>query len=252
MKKLLLLLLGVIFIFGCNSSSGGGGSETKADTTNPAGIWTGKTDDNRFVQAFVLDDGRFYAMYTDQGRENMSYLAGVLAGKGSSKDGVFTSSIGTDYNLEAGEVFKGRLSADFTMGGVFNSSYKYSTLNMTSYQSLKYSEHSQMPTNASGIIGTWYGVSAGTQGMEYAYVYIRGDGSVVAQGTESGCVARGTLSPRPYGNMFDISFSFENSTCYPSSTVFSGIAFYDFTGKIAILTPDSKYSTGVMFNGIRK
>lgn len=247
MKKLLVLLTIFLFVCACDSSNGNSDSAPKANTANPVGIWTGEAGSDHgygYVQTFFLEDGRFYTIYAGDNR--MRYPSNIIAGKGTSVDGVFTSTVASDFDMDNGDIVNCELSAKFTAGAILESTFKYKTVNLTTHESQKYSPASNETTNMAGIGDNWFGYSEWYGPSE---VYINSNGSVEIE--HQGCVAKGSISPRASGNIFDISFKFENSSCYPSSTVFKGIAYYyDNNKRIAVLTNDSTYSIGVMFTGV--
>lgn len=244
MKKLLVFMILFLFVISCNSGSSGGGG----DTTNPVGVWTGLTGDNRYSKTYVLDNGEIYAAYTPSGKTTLTSFSGAIVGRGSSSNGTFKSSSAMDYSFENQELSPGSILAGFTPESILNAEFKYKNGNK-SFISLNYDQQSSLDTDKTKAIGVYKGIAASNNGYEETYIRIFDDMTIKAVGVTSGCEATGTLAPILKGNLFRISFKFNNSNCFSSSTVFKGVLSIETDGDIVIIAPDPGYSVGVFFAG---
>ena len=150
-------VLGLLLVVSLSACSGAGDTSTlplaTASTTTAEGLWTGTTDTNRTVKALVLDDGVYWALYSEA--SNPSIIAGVVQGDSSSQNGTFTSSNARDFNLQTG-ILEATINGSYAMKQSLNGTIAYQTGGQSTFTLIYDSDYDLMP-NMNAAAGTYTG-----------------------------------------------------------------------------------------------
>lgn len=234
-------LLFALLLTACSSGGGDGGNEMSPATppatpppvniTTAEGLWTGSTGDGRTISGVVLADDTYWLWYSAVGQP--SVLAGGFQGSGLSQNGAFTSSNGTDFNLEGSGQLDVSLAASYVIRQSFNGVITYPTTIQTSFTSTFKPDYDAAPS-ISSLVGTY--IWSTTSGP--FTISIDASGSIT--GSASACSYGGALSPRPSGNVYGVSLTRSGRICAGSIVPMVGVAWFDAaTNRIYIMTIDS-------------
>ena len=205
---------------------GGGYSESDVSSlsqptaTSAEGRWMGATATGRTVAGLVLDDGSYWLFYTAKDQPNI--LAGLIQGTGTSHSGSFGSSNTRDFNLEGAGIRAAATNGSYVPNKSFLGTIAYVTGDTERFTST-YDADSEVATNLTQVTGTYTGL-----GTDNHMVTLTVDAAGTLSGHLSdGCTFAGTLSPRPKGNVFQISMTFGGGICRNVTETVTGVALYN-------------------------
>ena len=231
----------------CGGGGGGGGDDFESEPTAARGFYVGTTNTGRAVEAVVLSNGTYWAIYSTVANDNV--VAGVLQGRGSTSGTSFTSSNGRDFNLEGLEILPFSLDATFAEMASLSGTADYTgpTGNVTF--SAVYDDSFELTPSLATVATSYSGTAASSAGAESATFTITSGGAISGSGS-SGCTFSGTVAPRTDGNVYDITVKFNGGPCVNGTETIKGIAVYDATAEVltaAALNGDR--DDGVIFVG---
>lgn len=252
MKKTVLAGLALIILTGC----GGGGSSTTTappQSSSAEGMWNGTASNGVTVTGFVLDDGSFYAGYTDP---YGSTITGIIHGAGSSSSGTYATSNAKDYYFGSSSYI-----ANVTVSGAYvstqslNGTLSYSSSNNITFNAT-YDTHYDQTPSLSTLAGTYSGRIVGGS-SSYGVVSDSATITISSAGTFSGvstngCSFNGTAAPRAHGNIYNVSVHMGASPCIFASQTLNGAIFYNTdTHKMFSAAPTSDRSGGFMLEATK-
>lgn len=214
-------LLVVAYLSGCSGDGDTSApSPTPLPTASAEGLWTGTTDTNRTVKALVLDDGVYWALYSEA--TNPSVIAGVVQGNSSSQNGAFSSSNARDFNLQTG-ILEATINGNYAMKQNLNGTISYKNNSQATFTTQYDSDYDLTP-DVSAVAGTYTGFVTAS---ETVTVIVSTNGSISGN-SNTGCTFSGSFSPRTHGNVFDVTVKFDGQPgCSMGTETVNGIAFYD-------------------------
>ncbi|QBC43084.1 hypothetical protein [Iodobacter fluviatilis] len=215
-----------------------------------AGLWLGKTTENRSITSLVLNDGTFYNFYSVAGNPNK--IAGVVQGAGTASNGTFQSNNAKDFNLEGYGILPAFVSASYTVKSAFSGTVAYSDsrFGVTSFTS-SYDRDYETKPNLTNIAGVFSGVVSTSSGNELATVNISAAGVITGSGIST-CSISGTVTPRPDGNVYDMVIKFGGSPCLFANQSLTGISYFNSSIKrLYAAAPNSSRTDGVVFVGTK-
>lgn len=245
-----------------NSGSGSGtidgGSSTATPPPQPAslnparGYWLGQTIDQRQLTGIVLGDGTHYVIYSAPQQPEMT--AGVVLGKGTARDGTFTSDA-YDFNLSAAcgctadpIVSPVRVTGAYEAGKTLNGTMAFA-LGTVSFSTV-YSAYYEQTPQLSDVAGSYQGVfipgATQTQNFPVA-VSVSASGALSA--TIEACTVSGTLTPRTEGNAFDVSLSFGAGCLFANQTLSGGAIFNPQNQQLSLIAPTADHQNAAVFQG---
>lgn len=267
MTRTVLTLGGIaatLLLTACQSDSGDTAPPTGATPTpgsvltGAEGSWAGTIDTptagSRQLQAAVLDDGRFWMVYSGAGDGR---IGGILQGTGTTASGVFTVDDATLLSLEDDTSSSADIKATFTTGSRFEGSITPAagTAPVSLPSPALFSSLYQLTYNTALSLGDLAGQYTGNittrAGTETATVTIDADGDI-AGASSSGCLLTGKAAAEPQGNLFELDATFGNEpACGGNATtqVFGIITLE--ADKATALAMDSLRSNSFIFTGTR-
>jgi hypothetical protein len=241
--KIFITAMAAALLAACGGG-GGGGTVTNAVAE---GVWSGTTSTNYALQAVVLENGDFYAIF------------------GTSSNGVF-SVYGFDQGAAAisGSTLSGALKEYYYNGNTYSSALSATVVNGTSMTGTNtWSDNSKTTwavtpiasstyvynraANLSEVSGSWTGTLLNGSSTTITI----GSTGVVA-GTNGSCTFTGSAAPRNSGkNIFNVSLTFGGAPCaLPNQTVSGiGLDYLATNGKTQLIVAlqDSSKVNGSMF-----
>ena len=239
-------VLSLLLVAGCGG--GGGDSPPPPVASSAEGLYSGTTTTGRTITGLVLDDGTYYVLYSPVG--SSTAIAGVVQGNGTSNAGTFSSGNARDFNLEGLGVLSATVSANYVAKQSLNGAVSYSAGGTTSFSSTYDANYETVPSLAA-LAGTFTGQVASSAGTENATVTVSSAGAISGSGA-SGCAVSGSASPRPRGNIFNISLTFGGAPCLFANQTLSGIAYFNSAAKrLYAAAPNASRTDGVLFVGVK-
>jgi hypothetical protein len=170
--------------------------------SSAAGIYTGTTSLNEIVRAIVVDDGRYFILYSSPGDTNDS---GVWQGTAATTGGAFTTSDGHRYPIaqanETNDIF-----SSITLSGTF---VAHATLDLTITDSrgtrtlsAAYLAGSDQPLSLAGAAGAFAGYAGHVNGRRATTFTLSANGALV--GSNPLCGFAGTATPRALTAVADV------------------------------------------------
>ncbi len=232
---------------------GGGGGTTVSTPDSAVGIYSGTTGDSRTLASMVLTNGTYYYFYS--GVPTTSTVAatssaaattttttnpvgGVVIGTGSGSKGSFSSSNAYDYQVASTGLstgaFASTLSASYvtaaSMAGTITHTSNSSAMTFTSTYNTTLSSATPSLTSVAGIYTGTVGISGG--GTESITVSVYATGTVSGFAA-SGCSFSGTIATHSTNDAYDLSVTFNASSCTYNGLTLTGMGLYDSTaGKL--------------------
>jgi hypothetical protein len=244
MKKILAVLIISLMVGAC----GGGGSNSNTESGTAEGLWQGTTSTNRAIAGVVLDDGTFWFIYSGVG--NSSVIAGVVQGNGTSNNGSFTSSNGRDFSFEGLGVNDFTLAATYAAKNTLRGTVTSTTSGSGTFAST-YSTDYELTPNLLDIAGTYSGSDASSGGVESATVAISSTG-VISGNSAKGCSFTGNATPRPNGNVYNVSVTFGGGVCVNGTNTVTGVAYFDAsTRRLTSAALNSGRTDGFLYVGTK-
>lgn len=226
-----LIVLMCLALIRCGGSgSNAASTPTSAAGTPPGpptpgqaqGLYTGTTSMGFALNAIVLPDDQFYALYGNTSG-SIFYICGMETGQGSSASGRYTATE-TDFYYCNGSLltYGGNVNAVYTPGsfnGLLTEGGMSESFNATSLSETLFNYDT--PASVSAIAGSW---TAELPDKHYAQVTIDSTGNITGVDV-FGCSFSGTITPdASKKNFFDVSLTFGNSPCTLPGQQASGIA----------------------------
>lgn len=224
LKRIQNQVLSLLLLVSLSACSGGGDTSTPSPTALPAasaeGLWAGTTDTNRTVKALVLDDGVYWALYSES--SNPSIIAGVVQGNSSSQNGGFISSNARDFNLQTG-ILEATINGSYAMKQSLNGTIAYQTGGQNTF-TMTYDSDYDLTPDMNAVAGTYAGFVTASETV----TVIVSTNEAISGNSSTGCTFSGSFSPRKHGNVFDITIKFDGQPgCSIGTETVNGIAFYD-------------------------
>lgn len=249
LKRIQSYILGLLLVVSLSACGGDGDTPTPppatASATSAEGHWTGTTDTNRTVKALVLDDGVYWALYSDA--SNPSIIAGVIQGDSSSQNGAFTSSNARDFNLQTG-ILEALINGTYAMKQNLNGTIVYQTGGQSTF-TMTYNSDYDLTPDINAVAGTYTGFVTAT---ETVTVVVSTTGTISGS-SNTGCIFTGSFLPRAHGNVYDVIVTFGNQAgCSNRNETVTGIAFYEASAKRLLSAAlNSTRTDGFVFIGAK-
>ncbi|MCX4164486.1 MULTISPECIES: hypothetical protein [Paraburkholderia] len=253
MKTAVTTLGMAIALTACGGGGGGGDNTGPAPATSAEGMYHGTTSNNRQIDAFVLDDGTYYVMYSVSGSSAMP--GGVVVGSGTSKNGSFSSDNARDFNLEGLGIVSGNVSASYTQKKSLNGTIAYTNGTGSATFTGNYDADYEKTPALTSIAGSYSGffVSSFGQGGSLAPVSLTLAGGGAANFSGVLCSSTGTVATRVRGNVYNVTATFAGTDCALAGQLLSGMAYFNSTDRSLrgmLTTSDRK--TGYLFDVTKK
>ena len=209
------------------------------------GIWIGATATQSLIEAFVLDDGTYYFLYS---LPNSYDIGGMFQGHGTSVDGSFETTDAKDFRVGAGSAGSAALSADYLPRSSLEGGLSYAFGN-TSFTAAYQAVYEQ-PASLAAASGTYQGLAGTAAGVQPVTLTASPGGAI--SGSASGCTFSGTTTPRGSVNVFDLSITFDGGGCLFGTSTLVGFAYYDAaTGELLAFAPNASRTDSILFVGTR-
>jgi hypothetical protein len=213
------------------------------------GLWSGRSDKGHFLRGLVLDDGRYWIMYSPANSSAFKYVDGVIFGAGNGSNDSFTSVSAKDINFSGLGVNIGTISANYQSGKAFNGSINYSFGTNVSFSS-SYDVSYEKTADLAALAGIYPSSVVWTG--EAATLTIDSKGQFTGVGSK-GCQLSGNLKVASKGNVFDLSVSYAGNSCPYANTTAAGIAYFDAASKQLFAAAfNATQSHGLVFVMVRK
>ena len=190
-----------------------------------AGIYTGTTSLNEIVRAVVVDDGRYFILYSNP---NETSDAGIWHGNASTPNGAFTSSNGKRYPI-AQQQETGDITTAITLSGTY---VPHGTLDLTITDlrgtrtlSASFLAGSDQPLSIASAAGVYSGITGHVNGRQAAGFTLLGNGNF--GGSNPACAYAGSASARPGVGVADVNVHPNPPPCIFGSDTITGILDYD-------------------------
>lgn len=248
LKRIKSYILGLLLVVSLSACGGDGDTPTPPPAIASAtseGHWTGTTDTNRTVKALVLDDGVYWALYSDA--SNPSIIAGVIQGDSSSQNGAFTSSNARDFNLQTG-ILEALINGSYAMKQNLNGTIVYQAGGQSTF-TMTYNSDYDLTPDMNAVAGTYTGFVTATETVTVVVSTTR----TISGSSSTGCIFTGSFSPRAYGNVYDVTVTFGNQAgCSNRNETVTGIAFYEASAKRLLSAAlNSTRTDGFVFIGTK-
>ncbi|MGE0642371.1 MAG: hypothetical protein AB7P24_01745 [Nitrospira sp.] len=234
------------------AACGGGYSESSVASlpepmaTSAEGRWTGMTPTGRTVAGLVLDDGSYWLFYT--ARDNLTVLAGLVQGAGTSHSGSFGSSNTRDFNVDGAGIRAATMRGTYVPNKSFYGTIAYFNGDTESFTST-YDGDSESAPNLTQVAGTYAWLRTDNHTVT---VTVDSTGTLSGHATD-GCTVAGTLSPRAKGNAFHTSMTFGGENCRQGTETVTGVALYDAaTHRLYSAALNSDRTTSFLFLGMKR
>lgn len=236
------------------SACGGGGSDSPGSRT-AQGLWTGTTTTGRTLTGLVFGDGDYYVFYSP--KNIPTGVAGVIQGSSGSGTGIWSSTDGVDFNVEAATptVLPATMSAGFVTKKSFEGTITDSSGNKTTFATVYDANYEVTPTLAV-LAGSYAGSAGLSAGVKAAIVTVTAGGGITGivsmDDKSSTCTFSGTAMPRADGNAYDVAFVLGAAPCPTPSLRVSGIAYFNAaTKRLHVAAPNAARTDGVLFLGAK-
>jgi hypothetical protein len=231
------------------SACGGGGSSAPPPDSGAVGLWNGTTSSGRTGAALFLDDGSYWVIYSFVG--NSSVIAGAAQGNATANSGTFSSSNGIDFNFEGFGINQFTLSGSYAAKSTLNGTLSYSSGSTVTFKGTYNADYDLTPSLAT-IAGTYVGTAATSGGIDAATASITDSGAISGR-SALGCTYTGNASPRPKGNVYNISVTFGGGNCSNGTATVSGVAYFNAkTNELIAAALNSDRSNGFLSVGVKQ
>jgi hypothetical protein len=159
--------------------------------------------------------------------------------------GVFSTWNSLDVNFEGtgisinGVLVAGEYIPKIMLGGSLNFRRQLSESFRATYNP-DYDE----PPSLAAIAGTYPGTTQTLGGAEFATVIIADTGAIIGR-SASGCTFTGTASPRPKGNVYNISVTFGGGACSNGTDTVSGVGFME-SNTMIVMARNNDHTSGLL------
>jgi hypothetical protein len=241
-KKILGFL---VVAFAVSACGGGGDSVPSFDYGTPEGHWqTSQSSSGTTLDGLILDDGTFWFVYSTVGN-GFSVPAGFFQSNSQYGVGVFSTWNSLDVNFEGtgisinGVLVAGEYIPKMKLSGSLNFRRQVAESFSATYER----DYDLTPSLAI-IAGTYSGTTQTLGGAEFATVVITDTGAIFGL-SASGCTFTGTASPRPKGNVYNISVTFGGGACSNGTDTVSGVGFTGGNGMI-VMARNNDHTSGLL------
>jgi len=160
MNRLIILVLTSVALAGCGSSTRESDSTSTfvPQSASAEGMWNGTTNNGATVTGFVLDDGAYYAVYTDP---YGSSITGIVLGNGSSTNGTYSTTNAKDFYFGSSpNVTNATVSGSYVPMQTFSGSVSYSNGTSATFSTSYDTRYDQTPSLTT-LAGTYSGSIVG-------------------------------------------------------------------------------------------
>jgi hypothetical protein len=228
MKKALVAVSVAVVLTGCGGGGGGDSTTTPVPQTASAeGLWIGTTVDNRVVEGFVLDDGSYYAVYSEPFG---SSVVGVVQGSGSSLNGTYTTSNARDYYFGSSPYVESvTVTGNYVPMQTINGVSIWPDGSRSTFSAVYDPDYDATPS-LTVVAGTYSGeVVGGSESLGVNsddIVATISTGGTITGSSTYGCSFSGSVAPRTHGNVYNVSIIMGGAPClFPNQTL-TGMLFY--------------------------
>jgi len=193
--------------------------------SSAAGIYTGTTSLNEIVRAILVDDGRYFILYSSPGDTNDS---GVWHGNAGTGNGTFTTSDGRRYPIAQGPDIGDHVTA-ITLSGTF---VAHATLDLTITDSrgtrtltAAYVTGSDQPLSIASAAGVYSGFGGHVGGAVPTTFTLLANGNL--GGSNSVCTTSGNATARASVGVADITLRSITGPCNFGFDPIAGIVDFD-------------------------
>jgi hypothetical protein len=239
------------------SACGGGGGDSPGSRPPSAaqGLWIGSTTSGRTFTGLVFGDGDYYVFYSPV---NISTgVAGVIQGSSGTGTGLWSSTDGMDFNLEAEtpSVLAATMSAGFVAKKTFEGTITYSSGAAKATFTAAYDATYESVPTVAALAGTYTGQVGLSTGVKTAKVTVAAGGGIIGTvpiDNTSTCAFSGTATPRTDGNAYDMALLLGAAPCPTPNLRVAGIAYFDAAiKKLYVAAPNVARTDGVLFLGTK-
>jgi hypothetical protein len=183
-------------------------------------------------------------------------VAGVIQGNSGTGTGIWSSTDGVDFNLEAEtpSVLSATMSAGFVAKKTFEGTITYTSGAKTTFAAAYDPTYESVPTVAA-LVGSYTGQVGLSTGVKTARVTVAAGGGItgtVTMDPTSTCSFSGTATPRTDGNAFDIALLLGAAPCPAPNLRVAGIAYFNAaTKKLHVAAPSAARTDGLLFLGTK-
>lgn len=218
-------------------------------TLPPGGIYKGTATAHGSAILLMLFDGTAYLFYGDASSPGGEGGGVVVVTNGAqSNAGQFASTSAQNYSLRPGRVSPAAFAANFARAPAVDGTVTPTTpggenlaFSATAIQLL-----GAMPAGST-VAGLYSGQGGSTKGLTKSQITVTDDG-YLAGTTASGCVFKGTVTPRTGVNAYDVSVTFGPAPCPAPGATVAGNAVLDGARLLAAL-PSADRSDVFAFDG---
>lgn len=230
-----------LLLAACGGGGGGGGADHDdgdnggnnggtSPSASAEGQYNGTTSRKQSTSFVVLDDQRFYALYSVPG--SSATIAGFVVGTVASSDGQLNNGSGIDYNFLGDGVNNVSLKGSYTPRASVEATVAYDNGDSTTLQA-RYDSRFDATSTLAAISGNYTGISAIAPGSEAVNLSIDASGNVSGQGS-SACAFTGTVAAHGHGNVYDVAIQFGGSPCAYANQRATGIAVMPASNSIRV------------------
>ena len=192
-----------------------------ASTPQTAGLWQGTTHAGRATHVVMLDDGRFYFLYSTVA--DTTTMGGSVVGLISNSGQSYTSQLAYDFDWEGMAAQTGTLTGSIDSQAGFNGNMNYTT---NADRAFSFTSSLRQPAanvvTLADVAGA-YANSDRTMTMD-----IDEKGGVTGVAFSKKCAFAGTVVPtRNYTSLLQITLSFAGGGCALGASTVEGIAIYN-------------------------
>ena len=214
------------------------------------GIWIGTlVGGTRNAQAFVLDTGAYWILYNNSSNSD---FGGFLQGTDTGAGGAFSAYNSKDASIAGvGSVTDRWVTGTYVpkqslSGQILNPATAVADpFAMTNYLALY-----ETPADLGVVAGAFSG-TATVVGLpsEVATMNVSATGRLTGA-TAAGCGFDGYAVPRPKGNLFDVTLTFQGGSCLSGTATVTGIGYYEAaTRRLYGMAANSGRTGAFMFTG---
>ena len=209
------------------------------------GIWIGSTAAQSLIEAFVLDDGTYYFLYS---LPNSYNIGGMIQGHGVSVEGSFDTADARDFSVSGRGVTMAALAADYVSKSSLDGNLTFS-LGSTSFAT-DYQATYEQPASLAAASGTYQGLAGTATGIQPITLTASPNGAIV--GSAFDCMFNATAAPRGSVNIFNLSITFNGGGCLFGTSTLVGFAYYDAaTGQLLAFGVNASRTDSILFIGAR-
>lgn len=250
LRRLMLVGISLALVSACGGGGSGLQTSKEPPPLNPRaqGLWKGTTSTGRAIAGLVLDDGRYWFIYSAAG--NNAVLGGAVQGHGAGAGNDFISSDGIDFNFEGQGINSFTLSGTVAEKSTFGATVSFTNSQFTI--SANYDADYETPPSLAAIAGSYVGTAVTAAGYDATSLTVSGTGDITGS-SAGGCSFTGTATPRTTGNAYDVSVVFAGGTCSNGTNTVQGAAYFDSkTQELRSAALNTDNTNGFYFGGVKQ